>query len=205
MTWRADCLKRVRERIEAGADGEHPWQADGEFGVGDDGDRQHLRVEDDPLAVGALVDHHASSPDLAAGARRRRDRNHGSDRIGIGTGPPVTDVLEVPERAGLPGVKGDDLADVERRATTHGDDAVVTTSPERCDAGIDVAPDRVGSQVAEHRRRKVGVGHGCTDGGNGWEIDESGVGHDQRVGDPGIEAGLAVSETRPEPLRIAVG
>ena len=31
MTWRADCLKRVRERIEASADGEHPWQADGEF------------------------------------------------------------------------------------------------------------------------------------------------------------------------------
>jgi hypothetical protein len=49
----------------------------------------------------------------------------GRDALGVGAGPPVADILEIPHRARLAGHEGDDLARIERRAAAEGDDAVM--------------------------------------------------------------------------------
>ena len=68
----------------------------------------------------------------------------------IGARPPVADILEIPERPGLPGHEGDDLAGVEARAAAEGDDPVMIAGAEGGDAGLDVGLDRVGLYVGEH-------------------------------------------------------
>ena len=74
----------------------------------------------------------------------------------IGARPPIADILEVPERAGLPGHEGDDLAGIEPRAAAEGDDAVMLAGAEDGDAGLDIGVDRVRLHVGEHRHR-----HAC--------------------------------------------
>ena len=76
----------------------------------------------------------------------------GAMPAGIGAGPPIADVLEVPERAGLARHEGHDLARVERRSAAEGDDAVVAARAVGAQPRFDVAQGRVASDAAEQRR-----------------------------------------------------
>ncbi len=72
-----------------------------------------------------LLGDHAGAADLRAGARRGRYGDDRRDLLGVGARPPVADILEIPERPGLPGHEGDDLAGIEARAAAEGDDPVM--------------------------------------------------------------------------------
>ncbi len=61
----------------------------------------------------------------------------------VGARPPVADILEIPDRPGLAGLEGDQLAEIERRAAAEGDDAVMLALLEHGDAGVEVGADRV--------------------------------------------------------------
>ena len=60
-----------------------------------------LGVEDHLLGLGREVGDHPGAADLGAGAGGGRHRDDRRDAGGIGAGPPVADVLEVPHRPGL--------------------------------------------------------------------------------------------------------
>ena len=102
--------------------------ADGQLGIGDHHLRHHQRVEDHLLGVGRLVGDHAGAADLGAGAGGGRHGDDRGDALGIGAGPPVADVLEIPHRPRLAGHEGDDLAGIEPRAAAEGDDAVMAAA-----------------------------------------------------------------------------
>jgi hypothetical protein len=70
----------------------------------------HQRMEDHLLGVRRLVGDDAGAADFRAGARRGRHRDDREDALGVGAGPPVADILEIPHRPGLAGHEGDDLA-----------------------------------------------------------------------------------------------
>jgi hypothetical protein len=55
----------------------------------------------------------AGAANLGARPRRGRHGNHGRDLVGFGARPPIADILEIPERPGLPGHEGNDLAGIE--------------------------------------------------------------------------------------------
>jgi hypothetical protein len=85
----------------------------------------HLRMEDDLLLVRGLVDHHAGAADLRSGTGSGRHGDHRCDAAALGAGPPVADVLEIPQRPGLAGHEGDHLAGIECRAAAERDHAVM--------------------------------------------------------------------------------
>ena len=129
--------------------------ADRQFRIGDDDRRQQLRMEDDLLGVGRLVGDDAGAADFRAGAGRRRHGDDRRDRVGIGARPPVADILEVPDRARLAGLEGDQLAEIERRAAAEGDDAVMLALLEHGDAGGEVGIDRV--RPSPRKTRHAGI------------------------------------------------
>ena len=101
------------------------------------------------LVCVALVGDDAGAADLGAGAGGGRHRDDRRDAGGIGARPPVADVLEIPQRPGLAGHEGDQLAGVERRAAAERDDAVMAAGLERGDAGGDVGLDRIWFDVGK--------------------------------------------------------
>ena len=106
-------------------------------------------MEDHLLGVGRLMRHHAGAADFRAGSGGGRHRDDRRDRVGVGARPPVADILEIPDRPRLPGLEGDQLAEVERRAAAECDDAVMLALPEHLDAGGQVRFHRVGPDVGE--------------------------------------------------------
>jgi hypothetical protein len=82
-------------------------------------------MEDHLLGVRGLMREHAGAADFRAGAGRGRHRDDRRDGLGIGAGPPVADILEIPHGAGLAGLEGDQLAEVQRRAAAERDHAVM--------------------------------------------------------------------------------
>ena len=120
------------------------------------------------------------SADFGAGPGRGWDGDDRGDAGGVGARPPVSDVLEVPQRPGLSDHERDDLTDVERGPAAEGHHPVMTASAIGGDAGFDIAIDRVGLHVAEDRGRSPG----------GLEIGEhfrqhrhvadAGIGNEQR-------------------------
>ena len=175
----------MRQRIHPGADGHRCRHRDGQLGVGDDHHGQHLRVEDDLLGVDRLVGHDRGPADLGAGARSRRHGDDRRDGAGVGPGPPVADVLEVPERPGLAVLEGDQLACVERRAAAERDDAVVPAVAERRDSGLDVGRDRVRRNAGEYRRRDAGRLQHAEGLPGDRQAGHHRIGDEQRTGDPG--------------------
>ena len=69
-------------------------------------------MEDHLLGVGRLVGDDAGAAHFRAGTGRGRHRDDGEDALGVGAGPPVADILEIPHRPGLAGHEGDDLGHV---------------------------------------------------------------------------------------------
>jgi hypothetical protein len=166
-------LEAVHERIDARGRGDIRRQTDGEFRIADNHPGHHLRMKDDLLLVRDLVDDHAGAPDFRAGAGRGRHCDHGSNAAPVGTRPPVSDILEIPQRPRLARHEGDHFAGVQRRAAAEGDHAIVITAPVGGQAGIDVGRHRIAAHICEqscsrhqrarllhHRRRaQAFVGH----------------------------------------------
>ena len=131
----------------------------------------------------------------------------GRDAGGVGAGPPVADVLEVPHRPGLAAHEGDDLAAVERRAAAEGDDAVVAAVAQHREAGGDVGLGRVRLHVGEDRgraaRRRASDAERA---GGDRQRREARVGDEERPGDAGgARRRRPSSSMRPAPKRMAVG
>ena len=142
------------ERIHARARGDCGRHAGGQLRIADDDARHHLGVKDHLLRLRRFLRDHAGAADFRAGPGRGRHGDDRRDLVGIGARPPIADILEIPERPGLSGRKGDDLARVEARAAAEGDDAVMLSGAEGGDAGFDIRLDRVRLNVGEQRDRK---------------------------------------------------
>ena len=69
--------------------------------------------------------------------------------IGIGAGPPVADILEIPDRAGLASHEGNHLAQIKTGAAAKGDHAVVPTRLIRLNASGHVLADGVPLHLRE--------------------------------------------------------
>ena len=82
-------------------------------------------MKDHLLGVRRFLSDDAGAADFRAGSCRGRHGDDGRDLVRIGPRPPIADILEIPERAGLPGHEGNDLAGVEARAAAEGDDPVM--------------------------------------------------------------------------------
>jgi hypothetical protein len=113
------------EGVQPGAGGDRLGHADGQFGVADHHGGQHLGVEDDLLLMrlSELVSTEArptSEPVPAVVGTATM----GWIAVGVGAGPPVADILEIPDRARLPGHEGQRLGQIEPRAAAEGDHAV---------------------------------------------------------------------------------
>ena len=104
---------------------------------------------------------------------------------GIGARPPVADILEIPDRARLPGHEGDDLAGIEARAAAEGDDAVMAAGAEHGDAGFDIRSTGLGctseniatGSPASFSRPRARLGDG--------QLGEARIGDEQRALDAG--------------------
>ena len=86
------------------------------------------------VASSVMTPARPTSEPVPGSGGHRDDRR---DAVGIRARPPVADVLEVPDRPGLPGHERDQLADIERRAAAERDDAVMAVpalsrDPARC-------------------------------------------------------------------------
>ena len=60
--------------------------------------RQHFRMEDNLLGVGGLVGDNTGAANFRGGSSRRRYGDNRRDPGRIGAGPPVTDILKIPDR-----------------------------------------------------------------------------------------------------------
>ena len=199
-----------RERLEAVGKRVHPRrrrqrrrQRQGQLRIGDDDARHHTRVEDDLLGRRLLAKQHHGAPGLRPRSRRRRHRHHRGQAFGIGAGPVVADILEIPGRAVLGDHEGHRLAGVNPAATAKGDDAVMIARAKGVDAGGDVPARRVGLDLREDANAKARFFtnlHRVGDHGKGGEAgigDQQGAFHAKRgarlgqFGDPaGAEAEL---------------
>ena len=109
----------------------------------------HLRMKDDLLLVCGLVDDHAGATDLRAGAGGGRHGDHRCDAAPVGARPPVTDVLEIPQRTRLSRHEGDHLAGIQCRTAAERDHAIVTAGAIGGQAGIDVGRHRITAHIRE--------------------------------------------------------
>jgi hypothetical protein len=83
----------------------------------------------------------------------------GCDAVGIGAGPPVADILEIPDRPGLAGHEGDHLAQIEAGAAAKRDHAVMAAVAKTLTPGFEVDLVRVRVDLGEHRAAEAGVLH----------------------------------------------
>ena len=144
-------LEAMGEGVHAGAHRDRAGHADRQFGIADHHRGQQAGVEDDLLLMGGRVGQHARAPDLGSRARGGGDRHDGRDGRGVGAGPPVVDVLEVPHRDRLAGHQRDQLAQIEARSAAEGDHPVVPALVEGVDAGLEVIFVGVGVDLGEDR------------------------------------------------------
>jgi hypothetical protein len=127
------------------------------------------------------------------------------DRVGIGAGPPVADVLEIPDRAGLPGHEGDHLGKVEPGAAAKGDHPVMARRLEGRDPGLQVGLRRVrvhfGEQGAAQAAGLHQVQRRAVIGSAASPRSVTSRGRAM----PAAAQASAISEMRPAPKRMAVG
>ena len=202
---RAVGFEAVDEGIHAGAGGELGRQADRQLGIGNDDRRHHLGMEDHLLGVRLLVGDHRGAAGLRAGAGGRRHGDRGIDPGRIGARPPVADILEVPHRPRLAGHEGDRLGGVDARAAAPGDHAVMLAGAQHCDAGFDVARDRIGLHVAEQRDLEPALRSATMASAIIGSLARPGsVTSSGRLRPTALQASGS-SRMRPAPKRIAVG
>ncbi len=110
---RTEGLQAVGESVHAGSRGDRRRHAHGQLRVADHHDRQHLGMEDDLLFMGRGINEHGRTPDLGARSGRRRHGNRRRNGIGIGAGPPIPDILEIPYGPRLSGHECDRLPQIQ--------------------------------------------------------------------------------------------
>src|SRR5450432_2962225 len=98
---RAKRFEAVDEGVDTGSGSHAARQPDGQFRIGYDDARHHQRMENDLFLVRLLVEDDARSADFRARSRGGRNGNDRRDAGWVGALPPVTDVLEIPQRARL--------------------------------------------------------------------------------------------------------
>ena len=194
-------LQAMGERVHAGGGGDVRRQADGQLGIGDHDGGQHLRVEDDHLGRGILVEEDRGAADLGAGAGGGRHRDDRRDGARVGEGPVVADVLEIPDRPPLAGHQGDALSGIQAAAAAEGDHPVVAALAEHLDAVGDVLAHRVRLDIAEHLHLEPRLPAGGDGVGDHRQRRHPGIGHQQRPPHAGTTArlGQLADPPRPEP------
>jgi hypothetical protein len=149
-------FQAMRKRIHAGTHRDDLRHADGEFRIADRHCRKQFRMEDDLLDVGDRIGQHAGATDFRPRTSRRRHRDDRRYGVGIGAGPPVTDILEIPDRPALPGLECDQLAKIKPGPAAKGDDPVMPAGLEDGNAGFKVCLVRVGIDFRKHCPAKTG-------------------------------------------------
>ena len=144
-------LDTMGKGVEPGSRGDVFRHANRQFGIGDHDAWQHLRMEDDLLHMCLRVGDDAGTPDLGPGAGGCRYRDDRGDGVGIGTGPPVADILEIPDRPGLAGHEGNHLSKVETRPAAKSDHSIMGTGPIGGDACRQIDLVRVRVDLGEKR------------------------------------------------------
>ena len=144
-----------------------------------------LGMKDHLLRMRRRIRDDARATDFGAGSRGGRDRDDRRDARGVGAGPPVPDVLEVPHRPGLTDHEGDDLADIERGAAAEGDDAVMPARAIGGDSGLDIAIHRIGLHLAENGGRPPGAFQIGQDLGEHRQVPDARIGDEQGLRDAG--------------------
>ena len=179
VTGRAIGFEAMREGVHAGARGQMGRQADSQLGIANRDHRHHLRVKDHLLGMRRGMGDDARATDFGAGARGRRNRDDGRDARGVGAGPPVADVLEVPHRPSLTDHERDDLAHIERGTAAEGDDAVMSARAIRGDTGLDVVIHRIGLHLAENGGRSPGAFQIGQHPGQHRQVPDARIGYEQ--------------------------
>ena len=123
----------MREGIKPGSGGNEIRHANGEFRIADHDCRQHLWMKDDLLYMACRIGDHRGASHLRAGSCCRWHGDDRRNRAGIGSCPPIANILEIPDRAGLPGHEGNHLSKIKPGASAKGDDAIMAT----CQIGVD--------------------------------------------------------------------
>ena len=110
---RAEGFQTMCKGIHTGPCGNGTRHPDRQFGVADDHGWQDFGVEDDFLFVADGIGDDRRATDFGPGSGRRRYGDNGGDAVGVRAGPPVVDILEIPDRSGLACHEGHELAKVE--------------------------------------------------------------------------------------------
>ena len=152
-------LDTMGEGVKTGSRGDEFRHADRQFRIGDHDAWQHFRMEDDLLHMCLRVGDDAGTPDLGPGAGGRRHRDDRGDGVGIGTGPPVADILEIPDRPGLAGHESHHLSKVETRPAAKGDHTIMATGLIGGDACRQIDLVRVRVNIGEQRIAEPGCRH----------------------------------------------
>ena len=198
-------LKAMGERVHAGRHGQERRQPDAEFGIFDRHFRHHGGMEDDLLLVRRLIGDDAGATDLRAGASRRRHGDDRRDPVRIGAGPPVADILEIPDRPRLRRHEGDAFADIERGAAADRDDSVMAPIPKNLDPGKKIGLGRVAADLSEKSGRHAAVRQDPHDAGNKRQIDQPLSVTTSGLTMPWARARSASSAMRPTPVTTRVG
>ena len=152
----AEGLDAMRKGIKAGAGGDEIRHADRQFGIGDDDAWQHFRVEDNLLHMRLRIGDNAGPPNLGPGTGGCRHGDDRGDGVSIGAGPPVADILEIPDRPCLTGHKGNHLAKIKSRATAKGDHTIMPASLVGFDTGREIHLVRVRVDLCKQRMFQPG-------------------------------------------------
>ena len=173
----------MRQRIHSGGRRELRRQADGQLRIEDRHLRHDRRMKDDLLLVGDRMRDDAGAAHFRTGASRRRHGDDGRNHTGVGSRPPVADILEIENRDCLPMHQRDHLGGIEPRAATECDDAIVLAGPEGLATLEHILLHRIGAHIREHRRLEAGLRQVRHDIGNHRRRGKALVGDEQRAGD----------------------
>ena len=151
----AEGFDTMGKGIKAGARRDCRRHANGQFWIADHHRRQNLGVKDDLLFGGFGVGDDAGAAHLGSGARGGGHGDDGRDCVCIGAGPPIADILKIPNRTGLTRHKGDHLTKVQAGPAAKGDHAIMAACLIGRDACGQVCLVRVGVNLAEHGTSKA--------------------------------------------------
>ena len=165
-------------------------QPDGQFRIANRDHRHHFGVKDHLLRMRRRIRDDACATDFGAGSRGGRDRDDGRDARGVGAGPPVPDVFEVPHRSGLTDHERDDLADVERRTAPEGDHAVMSASAIGGHSLLDIPVHRIRLHLAENGRRSPCAFQMGQHLGQHRQVPHARIRYEQGLGDAGSLEGV---------------
>ena len=200
-------LDTMGKGIKPGAGGNRFWHAHGQLGIANHHAGQHLGVEDDLFRVGLGIGDDAGAAHLRAGAGSGRHGDDRCDHIGVGAGPPVANILEIPHRAGLARHEGDHFPKVEAGAAAKGDHAVMAAGVIGRHTRHQVLFVRVRIDLGKEATAQPGGLHHVERGLRHRQRGKATVGHQQRLGDARRRAGLGQFLDTPgtEPDRGRVG